>query len=255
MIEPVAVAGTQSSATSLQQTGRHELPGRAAQPDEVTVEIRQLSKQYQRGSKVVHVLEELNLTIRTGSFVALMGPSGSGKSTLLNIIAGLDTPTSGSVLVRGINLGSLSEDARADWRANNVGFVFQTFNLMPVLTALENVALPLMLTTLPSAERERRARTALEIVGLADRAHHYPNELSGGQEQRVAVARAIVTDPALIVADEPTGDLDRQSADEVLEMLVRLCRDFHKTVVMVTHDPAAGERASVLHRLDKGALA
>jgi putative ABC transport system ATP-binding protein len=239
---------------SLQQTGRRELPGRSPQGGQVTVEVRGVSKQYQRGSKVVRVLENLNLTIGTGSFEALMGPSGSGKSTLLNIIAGLDTPTSGSVTVRGTNLPSLSEDERAEWRASNVGFIFQTFNLMPVLTALENVALPLLLTKLPSADRERRAKTALEVVGLAERANHYPNELSGGQEQRVAIARAIITDPALIVADEPTGDLDRQSADEVLELLERLCKDFGKTVVMVTHDPAAGERASVLHRLDKGSL-
>jgi putative ABC transport system ATP-binding protein len=218
------------------------------------VAVRDVTKTYTRGQKVVKVLENLDLSIAAGSFVALMGPSGSGKSTLLNIIAGLDTASSGDVSVAGISLSSLSDDGRADWRASNVGFIFQTFNLMPVLTALENVALPLMLAKLSNTERERRARTALEIVGLGERVNHYPNELSGGQEQRVAIARAIVTDPALIVADEPTGDLDRHSADEVLKLLVTLCRDFGKTIVMVTHDPAAAERASVLHRLDKGAL-
>jgi putative ABC transport system ATP-binding protein len=238
----------------LHQTATRELPGRTAEAAKTTVEVRRVSKQYQRGRKVVHVLQDLDLTIGTGSFEALMGPSGSGKSTLLNIIAGLDTPTSGSVVVGGVNLPSLSEDGRAAWRASNVGFIFQTFNLMPVLTALENVALPLLLTKLSSSERERRAKTALEVVGLAERVHHYPSELSGGQEQRVAIARAIVTDPAIIVADEPTGDLDRHSADEVLELLSTLCKDFGKTVLMVTHDPAAGERASVLHRLDKGSL-
>jgi len=218
------------------------------------VEVRGVSKHYTRGKKLIPVLENLDLSINAGSFVALMGPSGSGKSTLLNIIAGLDTPSSGNIFVAGVNLSGLTDDGRAEWRASHVGFIFQTFNLMPVLTALENVALPLMLAKLSNGERERRAKTALEVVGLGERVNHYPSELSGGQEQRVAIARAIVTDPALIVADEPTGDLDRHSADDVLNLLGTLCKDFGKTIVMVTHDPAAAERASVLHRLDKGAL-
>jgi putative ABC transport system ATP-binding protein len=218
------------------------------------VQAINITKQYLRGKKPVRVLENLNLSITPTSFVALMGPSGSGKSTLLNIIAGLDTPTTGSLVVEGVDLAKLGDDERANWRAQHVGFIFQTFNLMPVLTALENVALPLLLTRLSAAERERRATTALEVVGLAERLHHYPNELSGGQEQRVAIARAIVTDPALIVADEPTGDLDRQSADDVLQLMQVLCKDLGKTIVMVTHDPVAAERANVLYRLDKGAL-
>jgi putative ABC transport system ATP-binding protein len=218
------------------------------------VEVRGVAKHYQRGQEAIKVLSDLNLSIAAGSFVALMGPSGSGKSTLLNIIAGLDTATRGDVRVNGVLLSGMTDDGRANWRGKNVGFIFQTFNLMPVLTAIDNVALPLLLAKLPSAERERRARTALEVVGLGDRLTHYPNELSGGQEQRVAIARAIVSDPTLIVADEPTGDLDRSSADDVLNLLVTLCRSFGKTIVMVTHDPAAAERASVLYRLDKGAL-
>jgi putative ABC transport system ATP-binding protein len=231
-------------------------PGVAARVDgeAAMVEVRNVSKHYQRGQKLIQVLESLDLNIGRGSFVALMGPSGSGKSTLLNIIAGLDKASSGAVNVAGVNLSSLSDDGRAAWRASNVGFIFQTFNLMPVLTALENVALPLLLTSLSSAERERRAKTALEVVGLGERMNHYPHELSGGQEQRVAIARAIVTDPAMVVADEPTGDLDRHSADEVLNLLVTLCANFGKTIVMVTHDPAAAKRASRLYHLDKGAL-
>jgi putative ABC transport system ATP-binding protein len=201
------------------------------------------------------VLEDLDLDIKDGSFEALMGPSGSGKSTLLNLIAGLDSPTSGSLKVGGAELGKMSEGERAKWRAQNVGFIFQTFNLMPVLTALENVMLPLLLTHLSSSERKERAMIALKVVGLEDRVKHYPRELSGGQEQRVTIARAIVTDPRIIVADEPTGDLDRKSAEEILTLMGRLNTEFGKTIIMVTHDPAAAERARVTHHLDKGRLA
>jgi putative ABC transport system ATP-binding protein len=219
------------------------------------VEAIKVRKVYQRGKEDLTVLHDLDLTIREGAFEALMGPSGSGKSTLLNLIAGLDRPTSGTIRVAGADVGVLPERARAKWRATNVGFIFQTYNMMPVLTALENVELPLLLADgLSSKERRERAKTALSVVGLAERMQHYPRELSGGQEQRVAIARAIVTDPRLIVADEPTGDLDRKSADEILKLLDRLNQEFHKTIIMVTHDPAAAERAKKVHHLDKGAL-
>jgi len=219
------------------------------------VEAIKVRKVYQRGKEDLTVLHDLDLTIREGAFEALMGPSGSGKSTLLNLIAGLDRPTSGTIRVAGADVGVLPERARAKWRASNVGFIFQTYNMMPVLTALENVELPLLLANgLSSKERRERAKTALSVVGLAERMQHYPRELSGGQEQRVAIARAIVTDPRLIVADEPTGDLDRKSADEILKLLERLNQEFHKTIIMVTHDPAAAERAKKVHHLDKGAL-
>ncbi len=219
------------------------------------IELKKLTKTYYRGSEPVEVLRGLDLDIEEGAFEALMGPSGSGKSTLLNLIAGLDSPTSGQLLVAGADLGKLNDTQRTKWRAQNVGFVFQTFNLMPVLTAAENVALPLLLTNLPAAERKKRAETALSVVGLGDRMHHYPRELSGGQEQRVTIARAIVTDPRIIVADEPTGDLDRDSAEEILNLLGRLNTEFNKTIIMVTHDPAAAERATVIRRLNKGVLA
>jgi putative ABC transport system ATP-binding protein len=218
------------------------------------VEAINVRKVYQRGKEELVVLQDLNLTIDAGAFEALMGPSGSGKSTLLNLIAGLDRPSSGTIRVAGADVGTLPERARARWRAANIGFIFQTYNMMPVLTALENVELPLLLANLSSKERRERARTALSVVGLADRMQHYPRELSGGQEQRVAIARAIVTDPKLIVADEPTGDLDRKSADEILSLLERLNTEFQKTIVMVTHDPAAAERAKKVHHLDKGAF-
>ncbi len=218
------------------------------------VAIKSLTKTYHRGSEAVEVLTNLDLDIEKGSFEALMGPSGSGKSTLLNLIAGLDSPTSGTLQVAGADLNKMSEGARAKWRAQNVGFVFQTFNLMPVLTALENVMLPLLLTSLSSSERKERATTALRVVGLEDRMKHYPRELSGGQEQRVTIARAIVTDPRIIVADEPTGDLDRKSAEEILVLLGKLNKEFEKTIIMVTHDPAAAESARVVHQLDKGRL-
>ena len=218
------------------------------------VEAAKVSKTYLRGKEQVQVLQNLDLVIHEGAFEALMGPSGSGKSTLLNLIAGLDRPTSGTIRVAGSNVGELAERQRAKWRAANVGFIFQTYNMMPVLTALENVELPLLLTSLSSKERRERAQTALDVVGLKDRMQHYPRELSGGQEQRVAIARAIVTDPKLIVADEPTGDLDRKSADDILKLLVRLNSEFNKTIIMVTHDPAAAECAKKIHHLDKGAL-
>lgn len=219
------------------------------------IEISDVRKNYVRGKEKVEVLKGLSLTIAEGSFEALMGPSGSGKSTLLNLIAGLDTCSGGLVRVAGSELATLSEGERAKWRSRNVGFVFQTFNLIPVLTALENVELPLLLTSLSASERKKRAETALKVVGLAERMKHYPRELSGGQEQRVTIARAIVTDPRIIVADEPTGDLDRENAEEILKLLSKLNEEFNKTIIMVTHDPAAAERAKVVHRLDKGVLA
>jgi putative ABC transport system ATP-binding protein len=216
--------------------------------------LRGIRKTYQRGSEEVRVLEGLDLDIPEGAFEALMGPSGSGKTTLLNILAGLDRPTAGSVRVGGQELTELSEGALARWRAQNIGFIFQAYNLIPVLTALGNVELPLLLTSLPRAERHRRAQTALRVVGLEDRARHFPRQLSGGQEQRVTIARAIVNDPRIIVADEPTGDLDRKSADDILSILERLNREFKKTILIVTHDPAAARRASRVHQLDKGVL-
>jgi putative ABC transport system ATP-binding protein len=221
---------------------------------EAIVSLRGLKKSYYRGSIEVGVLDGIDLDIPAGAFEALMGPSGSGKTTLLNLIAGLDRPSEGKIQVGNVDLASMSENALADWRARTVGFVFQSYNLIPVLTAAENVELPLLLTKLKSSDRKERVRTALRIVSLEDRLNHLPRELSGGQEQRVAIARAIVSDPTIIVADEPTGDLDRKSADEILDLLVRLNREFGKTILMVTHDPAAAERASVRRHLDKGRL-
>ncbi|HTQ46499.1 MAG TPA: ABC transporter ATP-binding protein [Polyangiaceae bacterium] len=218
------------------------------------VKLRGVSKTYTRGGEAVPVLEDLDLEVPSGSWEALMGPSGSGKTTLLNLIAGLDRPNAGAVEVAGKRLESLGEGALAKWRSNTIGFVFQSYNLLPVLTALENVELPLLLTNLGSAERKKRAQTALRIVGLEDRMQHYPRQLSGGQEQRVAIARAIVNDPTIIVADEPTGDLDRKSADEILGLLDKLNTQLNKTILMVTHDPAAAERAKIIRRLDKGKL-
>ena len=226
----------------------------AAAVDAPLVRIRDLYKHFRRGPEVVHVLEGLSLDIAPGEFVALMGPSGSGKSTLLNLLGGLDRPTSGTLQVMGLELGQLSDNALARWRADNVGFIFQMYNLLPVLTAERNVELPLLLTELPAAERLRRARAALSLVGLEDRGRHRPGQLSGGQEQRVGIARAIVTDPGLLLCDEPTGDLDRKSGDEVLDLLAALNQQ-GKTVVMVTHDPHAAERAKRLLRLEDGRVA
>ena len=221
---------------------------------QILIRLQNVGKNYYRGREPIEVLKGLNLDMPEGAFEALMGPSGSGKSTLLNLIAGLDSPSEGSIHVSGEDLGRMSEGQRAKWRSQNVGFIFQTYNLLPVLTAAENVELPLLLTSVAGSERRQRALTALRVVGLEDRASHRPDQLSGGQQQRVAIARAIVTDPKIIVADEPTGDLDRSSADQILELLVRLNQDLKKTIVMVTHDPAAAERASIVRRLDKGAL-
>jgi len=218
------------------------------------VEIRNLSKVYERGAQKVEVLHHVNLDIAKGGFVALMGPSGSGKTTLLNLIGGLDSPTDGSITVAGSRIDRLGESALATWRASNVGFVFQFYNLLPMLSAQKNVELPLLLTKLSAAQRRRNAGIALELVGLSDRSAHKPTELSGGQQQRVAIARAIVSDPTLLVCDEPTGDLDRQSAIEVLTLLQQLNRDHGKTIVMVTHDPKAAEYALQTLHLDKGTL-
>jgi len=223
--------------------------------ENIIVEIKELSKSYRRGSQSVPVLENISLDIPEGEFLALMGPSGSGKSTLLNLIAGLDQADHGIVKVGGIDITTLSETELADWRAGHVGFIFQFYNLIPVLTAFENVELPLTLTGLSKKERREHATTALELVKLEDRMDHYPRQLSGGQQQRVAIARAVVTDPTILVADEPTGDLDRGSAEEVLKLMERLSENLGKTIIMVTHDPRAAKRARSLKYLDKGVLA
>ena len=226
----------------------------ATQAAKPIIEIRDLRKVYRRDRQEVTVLDGINLDVPDGAFEALMGPSGSGKTTLLNLIAGIDSPTSGSIKVAGEDIGKLGETARASWRSHNIGFIFQFYNLMPVLTAFENVELPLLLTKLSKAERRRRVEVALKLVALTDRADHTPRQLSGGQQQRVAIARAIVADPKIIVADEPTGDLDRKSAEEVLALLRTLNEKLGKTIVMVTHDPHAAEAAKVRRRLDKGQL-
>ena len=218
------------------------------------VQIRDLTRIYRQGDIEVTALDHITLDIMEGDFLALMGPSGSGKSTLLHIIAGIDRPTSGQCIVHDVDVATLGETELADWRNNHVGFVFQTFNLIPVLTAFENVELPLLLTSLSSAERRQHAETALELVGLSDRMDHLPRQLSGGQEQRVAIARALVTDPTLLVADEPTGNLDAHSANEVLNLLATLNRDAGKTVIMVTHDPKAAAHARHTVHLEKGEL-
>jgi putative ABC transport system ATP-binding protein len=218
------------------------------------VRVQNVHKYYTRGSERIDVLQGVNLEIPAGDFLALMGPSGSGKTTLLNLIGGLDSPSSGSVNVGGVNITGLSGGQLSRWRAENIGFVFQLYNLLPVLTAERNVDLPLLLTKLSRAERKKRVGIALKVVGLADRAKHYPKQLSGGQEQRVGIARAIVTDPTLLLCDEPTGDLDRKSGDEILDLLQTLNRDHGKTIVMVTHDPHAAERARRTLHLDKGLL-
>ena len=218
------------------------------------VSIDNVRKIYRRGAEEILVLNGLTLDVDEGEFVALMGPSGSGKTTLLNLVAGIDKPTAGRVLVAGTEVSALGEADLARWRSRHVGFIFQFYNLIPVLTAVENVELPLLLTNLTRKERRERAMTALRVVGLADRAQHYPRQLSGGQEQRVAIARAIVTDPAVLVADEPTGDLDARSAEEILGLMDTLNTEFGKTIVMVTHDPRAAARAHTEHHLEKGVL-
>ncbi len=217
-------------------------------------EIKNLSKSYRRGSQIIPVLEDINLDIPEGEFLALMGPSGSGKSTLLNLIAGIDKADSGIVKVGGVDIAALSETELAGWRAGNVGFIFQFYNLIPVLTAFENVELPLLLTGLSKKERHEHVEMALRVVNLSDRMEHYPAQLSGGQQQRVAIARAIVTDPTILVADEPTGDLDRVSAKEILELMDRLVRELGKTIIMVTHDARAAEKAHIIVHLEKGVL-
>jgi putative ABC transport system ATP-binding protein len=218
------------------------------------VVIRNLSKSYRRGNQTLPVLSGISFDIARGEFVALMGPSGSGKSTLLNLIAGIDSADQGSIQIGGVEITGLSESELARWRAGNVGFIFQFYNLIPVLTAYENVELPLLLTSLKRRQRRDHVEAVLSVVGLADRMDHYPSQLSGGQQQRVAIARAIVTDPEILVADEPTGDLDRASAEEILQLMDRLVREFKKTVIMVTHDPRAAEKAHIIRHLEKGEL-
>ena len=225
-----------------------------SQVPEAMVLVKDVYKSYRRGNQVVPVLQGINLEIGVGDFVALMGPSGSGKTTLLNLIAGIDQADQGQMIVAGTDIALLSETELAQWRAIHVGFIFQFYNLLPVLSALENVELPLLLSGLGRKGRRQHAMLALEVVGLGDRVHHRPGELSGGQQQRVAIARAIVSDPSIIVADEPTGDLDKASATEVLNLLEQLNRDFAKTIIMVTHDPRAAEKARVIRHLDKGVL-
>ncbi len=218
------------------------------------VSVQHIVKSYRRGDQTVPVLSDIHFEIQEGEFLALMGPSGSGKSTLLNLIAGIDKPDSGEIVIGGLDITQLSEGELADWRAQNIGFIFQLYNLMPVLTAFENVELPLLLTRLSRGERRERVDLALGMVNLTDRASHYPSELSGGQQQRVAIARAIITDPMILVADEPTGDLDRVSAEDILKLLKRLNREINKTIIMVTHDRRAAESAQAILHLDKGEL-
>jgi len=218
------------------------------------ITVRNINKVYRRGGESIEVLQGLNLDVESGEFVAFMGPSGSGKTTLLNLLGGLDTPTSGTVTVDGDEITHMSGRKLASWRARHVGFIFQMYNLIPVLTAFQNVELPLLLTKLSKAERRRHVETALTLVALGDRMKHYPRQLSGGQEQRVAIARAIVTDPTFLLCDEPTGDLDRKAAEEILDLLTSLVADHGKTILMVTHDPLAAERADMVLHLDKGVL-
>jgi putative ABC transport system ATP-binding protein len=221
---------------------------------QILIEVRNVTKIYKRDAEEIRPLNNLTLNVPEGEFLGLMGPSGSGKTTLLNLIAGIDRPSSGDVIIGGTNIVSLSESALAQWRARHVGFIFQFYNLLPVLTAYENVELPLLLTNLPKKEKKDHVETALKIVGLGDRMYHYPMQLSGGQELRVAIARAIVTDPTILVADEPTGDLDKNSANQILELLTRLNQEFKKTIIMVTHDQRAAEKAHKVMHLDKGEL-
>jgi putative ABC transport system ATP-binding protein len=238
----------------MRSNGRPEGSSREAADAGVLVEVRGLTKHYHRGGETIEVLHHVDLDIPRGDFVALMGPSGSGKTTLLNLIGGLDVPTEGTIVIGGRRIDRMTSGELARWRSENVGFVFQFYNLLPALSAQRNVELPLLLTDLPAAERRERALVALMLVGLEDRARHRPRELSGGQEQRVAIARALVSDPLLLVCDEPTGDLDRATADEVLALLQSLNRDHGKTIVMVTHDPKAADHARRVVHLDKGTM-
>ncbi|MDR4505179.1 MAG: ABC transporter ATP-binding protein [Candidatus Scalindua sp.] len=224
------------------------------QKRELIVAIQNVSKSYQRGNQTIRVLEDITLEIESGTFLALMGPSGSGKSTLLNLIAGLDTVDRGTIVIGGVDITTLSESDLSNWRLITIGFIFQFYNLIPVLTAFENVELPLLLTGLSKRERREHVATALRVVNMEERTGHYPHQLSGGQQQRVAIARAVVTDPAIVVADEPTGDLDRSAAENVLNLMRRLNRDLGKTIIMVTHDPWAGKWAHSIEHLDKGVL-
>ena len=216
------------------------------------VEVKNVTKIYKRDKLEIPVLQNISMDVPEGEFLAMMGPSGSGKTTLLNLISGIDQPTSGSIIIDGTDISKLNESALAKWRSRHIGFVFQFYNLMPVLTAYDNVELPLLLTNLSKKAKKERVEMVLKVVGLEDRMDHYPKQLSGGQQQRVAIARAIVSDPTLIIGDEPTGDLDRKSAEEILILLERLNREFKKTIIMVTHDPHAAERARVVHHLEKG---
>jgi putative ABC transport system ATP-binding protein len=218
------------------------------------IQVRGLDKKYARGGEEIHVLRGLNLDVDRGDFVAFMGPSGSGKTTLLNLLGGLDVPSAGTISVDGDEITHMSASKLTEWRARHVGFIFQMYNLLPVLTAFQNVELPLLLTKLSKSERRQHVETALQVVGLADRMQHFPRQLSGGQEQRVAIARAIVSDPTFLLCDEPTGDLDRKSADEIMDLVGRLVREFGKTVLMVTHDPEVARRAQATLRLEKGSL-
>jgi putative ABC transport system ATP-binding protein len=226
----------------------------ATQGDTSLIQVRNVAKTYRRGSEEIHVLQGLNLDIEAGDYVAFMGPSGSGKTTLLNLLGGLDVPTEGSITVAGDELEAMSRAKLTEWRARHVGFIFQMYNLIPVLTAFRNVELPLLLTNLSKADRKVRVETALRVVGLSDRMQHYPRQLSGGQQQRVAIARAIVADPTFLLCDEPTGDLDRKSASEILDLMDVLVHEHKKTILMVTHDPKAAERADLILHLDKGVL-
>jgi putative ABC transport system ATP-binding protein len=243
------------SAAQAGELSRSSPPEEGSGAPTSLVTVRGVSKYYVRGEQIIPVLIDISLDVPSGEYIALMGPSGSGKSTLLNLIAGIDKPTSGRIVVAGIDIAQLSESELAAWRAAHVGFIFQFYNLMPVLSAFDNVELPLLLTTLSRRERRERVETTLALVGLSDRMKHYPNELSGGQQQRVAIARALISDPTLIVADEPTGDLDRTTAEEILRLLDRLNRELGKTIIMVTHDPKAAEKAHRIVQLEKGVLA
>jgi putative ABC transport system ATP-binding protein len=248
------MTSTQPIEERSNQSSRASGPVPRAEPRPAMISLRGVSKSWRRGAEPVEVLSNLDVDIREGAFEALMGPSGSGKSTLLNLIGGLDRPSQGTCVVAGQDLTRMSSGELAQFRARHIGFVFQSYHLIPVLTALENVELPLLVTRISGADRKKRARTALRIVGLEDRERHLPKQLSGGQEQRVAIARAFVTDPSILLADEPTGDLDRKSADEILALLETLNREMGKTIFMVTHDPLAAARASIVRRLDKGKL-